>query len=371
MSAHALLIPELDEVIERGSPERRAKTLRRITTLFLDGAGQFNDDHLGLFDLVFNRLIAGAEVKLRTELSHRLAPLGTVPAEVVRRLAHDDDIAVAGPVLARSRQLADADLVTIARTQDQAHLLAIAGRGRIAEAVTDVLVRRGDREVAHRLADNPGARLSERGFFTLVERAKTESVLAEKVALRTDIPARLFRDLLLAANPLVQQRLLASATPEMQAEIRRLLANILQPPPRATSAPPDYATAQRTIEALRQGGAFDETAVVEFANKGQYAETVSAMASLCTVPTAVVDRLMRAERPDPVVILCKAAGWSWATVVALLAARPGGLDTSTSALEAVHADFDRVSPGTAKRVARFWQMSSDDAQTRAEDGAEV
>jgi uncharacterized protein (DUF2336 family) len=370
MSAHALLIPELDEVIERGSPERRAKTLRRITTLFLDGAGQFNDDHLGLFDLVFNRLIAGAEVKLRTELSHRLAPLGTVPAEVVRRLAHDDDIAVAGPVLARSRQLADADLVTIARTQDQAHLLAIAGRGRIAEAVTDVLVRRGDREVAHRLADNPGARLSERGFFTLVERAETDSVLAEKVALRTDIPARLFRDLLLAANPLVQQRLLASATPEMQAEIRRLLANVLQPT-RATSAPPDYATAQRTIEALRQGGTFDETTVVEFASKGQYAETVSAVASLCTVPTAVVDRLMRAERPDPVLILCKAAGWSWATVVALLAARPGGLDTSTSALDAVHADFDRVSPGTAQRVVRFWQMSSDDAQTPAEDGAEV
>jgi uncharacterized protein (DUF2336 family) len=256
MSAHALLIPELDEVIERGSPERREKTLRRITTLFLDGAGQFNDDHLGLFDLVFNRLIVGAEVKLRTELSHRLAPLGTVPAEVVRRLAHDDDIAVAGPVLARSRQLAEADLVTIARTQDEAHLLAIAGRGRIAEAVTDVLVRRGDREVAHRLADNPGARLSERGFFTLVERAKTDSVLAEKVALRTDIPARLFRDLLLAANPLVQQRLLASATPEMQAEIRRLLAKVLQPT-RATSAPPDYATAQRTIEALRQGGAFE------------------------------------------------------------------------------------------------------------------
>ena len=98
---------------------------------------------------------------------------------------------------------------------------------------------------------------------------------------------------------------------------------------------------------------------------------MSAVASLCTVPIAVVDRLMRAERPDPVLILCKATGWSWATVVALLAARPGGLDTSTSALDAVHADFDRVSPGTAQRVVRFWQMSSDDAQTRAEDGAEV
>ena len=142
-------------------------------------------------------------------------------------------------------------------------------------------------------------------------------------------------------------------------------------PAGAAFVAPDFVAARRTVEALRQGVALDETTVVEFANKGQYAETVSAVASLCAVPTAVADRLMRAERPDPVLILCKAAGWSWATVAALLAARPDGEDTSTSALEIVRADFDRVSPGTAQRVVRFWQMSSDDAQTRAEDGAEL
>jgi uncharacterized protein (DUF2336 family) len=370
MSAQASLIPELEEVILRGSSDRRAKTLRRITTFFLDGVSQFNDDHLGLFDLVFIRLIAGAEVKARTELAHRLAPLGTVPAEVVRRLAHDDDIAVAGPVLGQSRQLAETDLVTIARTQSEAHLLAIAGRARIAEAVTDVLVRRGAREVAHRVADNLGARLSERSFCALVERSKCDSVLAERVGLRPDIPARLFRDLLLEATAPVQQRLLTSATPAMQAEIRRLLAKVLRPTD-ATTAPPDYATAQRTIEALRGGGMLSEASVVEFANEGQYAETVVAVASLCAVPTAVVDRLMGAERPDPVLILCKTANWCWATVAALIAARPGGQDTSASALDAVHADFDRLSLGTAQRVVRFWQMRPDDRQTPAEDEAET
>jgi uncharacterized protein (DUF2336 family) len=370
MSAQASLIPELEEVIQRGSSEKRTKTLRRLTTFFLDGASQFNDDHLGLFGLVFSRLIAGAEVKARAELAHRLAPLGTVPAEVVLRLAHDDDIAVAGPVLGQSRQLAETDLVTIARTQSEAHLLAIAGRARIAEAVTDVLVRRGAREVAHRVADNLGAHLSERSFCTLVERAKSDGILAEKVGLRPDIPARLFRDLLVEATTLVQQCLLASATPAMQAEVRRLLAKGLQPTG-ATSAPPDYATAQRTIEALREGGMLSEATVVEFANKGQYAETVVAVASLCAVPTAVVDRLMGAERPDPVLILCKSADWSWATVAVLIAARPGGQDTSTSALDVVHADFDRLSLGTAQRVVRFWQMRSDDRPMPAEDGAEV
>ena len=370
MSAQASLIPELEEVIRRGSSEKRTKALRRVTTFFLDGASQFNDDHLGLFGFVFSRLIAGAEVEARAELAHRLAPLRTVPAEVVLGLAHDDDIAVAGPVLAQSGQLAETDLVTIAQTQSEAHLLAIAGRARIGEAVTDVLVRRGAREVAHRVADNPGARLSERSFCTLVERAKSDSILAEKVGLRPDIPARLFRDLLLQATALVRQCLLASAAPAMQAELRRLLAKDLQPTG-ATSAPPDYATAQRTIEALREGGMLDEATVVEFADKGQYAETVAAVASLCAVPTAVVDRLMGAERPDPVLILCKSANWSWATVAVLLAARPGGQDTSASALDAVRADFDRLAPGTAQRVVRFWQMRSDDRQMPAEDGVEV
>src|SRR5512144_507472 len=238
MSAHASLLPELEEVIRHGSSERRATTLRRITTLFLDGAGRFNDDHLGVFDLVFSRLPPSAEVKARTELSHRLAPLATGPAEAVRRLAHDDDIAVAGPVLAQSPQLAETDL------------LAIAGRARIAEAVTDVLVRRGARDVAHRVADNLGARLSERGFFTLVDRAKSDSLLAEKMGLRPDIPPRLFRDLPLDTTPLVQQRLLASARPSMQAEIRCLLAKVLHPTA-ATATPPDYVTAQRAIEVLR------------------------------------------------------------------------------------------------------------------------
>ena len=111
MSAHPLRIPELDEVVERGSPERRTKTLERITALFLDGADRFNDDHVQLFDLVFSRLIAEIEARARTELSQRLAPLANAPFEVVRRLARDDDIAVAGPLIGQSCRLADNDLM--------------------------------------------------------------------------------------------------------------------------------------------------------------------------------------------------------------------------------------------------------------------
>ena len=87
-------------------------------------------------------------------------------------LASDDDITVAGPVLKLAPRLTEADLVDLAKTKSQAHLQAISARKVLGEAVTDVLVRRGDREVARSVADNRGARISETGFFRLVERAE-------------------------------------------------------------------------------------------------------------------------------------------------------------------------------------------------------
>ena len=120
----------------------------------------------------------------------------------------------------------DTDLVDIAQTKGQAHLLAIAGRDGIGEAVTDVLVRRGDPEVVRNVADNQSAKLSEGGFSALVKRAEGDGELAEKVGQRPDIPPHLFRDLLVRATAVVQQRLLAAAKPETQAEIQRVLDKV-------------------------------------------------------------------------------------------------------------------------------------------------
>jgi uncharacterized protein (DUF2336 family) len=359
MSASPSLIPELEEVIQNGTPERRAETLKRITAFFLDGASRFNDDHVRLFDEVFSKLIAEIETKARTELSHRLAPLRNAPVDVVRSLARDDDISVAGPVLKQSRRLNDTDLVNIAETKSQAHLLAISGRPGIAEPVTDVLVRRGDQEVVRSVADNPEARISEGSFFTLVDRAEKDGVLAEKVGLRPDIPPRLFRDLLLKATEVVQQRLLASAKPETQAEIRRVLAKVSNEVGQR-AAPRDYSAAMRAVEALRQEGKLNEVALVDFAKQARYEETVAALASLCAVPIEVVDRLMSGDRPDPVLILCKSAGWGWPTVKAIIIARPGGHNTSNQGLDTAYANFERLSPTTAQRVMRFWQVRRTD-----------
>jgi uncharacterized protein (DUF2336 family) len=296
MSAAPSLIPELEDIVQHGSPRRRAQALRRITTLFLDGASLFNEDHVRLFDDVFNRLIDEIESKARAELSHRLAPLGNAPGELISRLARDDDISVAGPVLRQSRRLAESDLLEIAETKSQAHLLAISGRAGIAETVTNVLVRRGNREVARTVAENRGALLSDDSFTTLVAKSEGDDVLAERVGQRPDIPPPLFRALLLKATAVVQQRLFASATPEIQAEIRRVLARVSKEIG-TKAAPRDYGEAQRTVATLRLRGQLNEGKILDFAKASQYEEMIAGLADLCAVPIDVVDRLMAASDP--------------------------------------------------------------------------
>ena len=353
MGAPASLLPELEDVVQHGSAEKRAETLRRVTTLFLDGAERFNDRHVALFDDVIGYLIDEIEAKALAELARRIAPVTNAPAGVMSQLAKSDDIEVAGPVLKQAR-LADPDLLYIAETKSQAHLLALSSRQGIGEALADVLVQRGDRDVAHSIANNRNARLSDSAFTALVKRAEQDGVLAEKVGMRTDIPPRLFRQLLVQATEVVQKRLLAQAKPETQAEIRRVLVKVSDEVA-AKAAPRNYTAAMAVVRALHKERKLTEADIVEYAKAGKYEEVIAALATICAVPVEVVDRLMSGERADPVLILARAANFGWPTARAVIAARPGSKPTE-QVIEAAHENFDRLTAATAQRVVRFWQV---------------
>jgi uncharacterized protein (DUF2336 family) len=363
MSASTSLIPELENVIQRGSPEKCAEAIRRISSLFVAGAQNYNENHVGLFDDVLCQLVTEIESKARVELAQRLAAVANAPAELMRHLAQDNDIAVAGPVLRESMRLEEDDLVDIAETKGQAHLRAISARRNIGEAVTDVLVRRGDEEVALTVAENKSARFSNEAFSALVTRAEKNNALAEKVGLRPDIPSHLFRDLLMRATEVVQRRLLATAKPETQSEIRRVLAKISKEL-NEVNAPRDYTTAQRVVLGLHQSGKLSESELVEFAQSKKFEEAVATLSALSGVPIDVLDRLLGGDRPDPVLILCKAIGFGWPTARAIMTANPNNKTVTNQLLDAAYANFDRLSPTTAQRVVRFWQVKQVHEETR-------
>ena len=154
------LLDELQDTLANGTVARRVETLRKVTDLFIDGAPDFADDQVALFDDVFECLIAHIETSARALLASRLAPIDCAPPKTLARLADDDAIEVAGPILSKSERLDEAALIRTAQTKSQAHLLAIAERKSLSPAVTDVLASRGNSAVANAVARNQGAQFS-------------------------------------------------------------------------------------------------------------------------------------------------------------------------------------------------------------------
>jgi uncharacterized protein (DUF2336 family) len=352
------LIIELEEAIQSGSKDKRIDALRRITDLFVADADRLNDQQIDVFDDILGHLIKRIESKALAELSRRLAPIHNAPIEVVRRLARDDNIVVAEPILTASPRLSDSDLIEIASTKTQAHLLAISARPQIGTAVTDVLLQRGNQDVFHTLAENSGARFSVRGFETLVRHAESDGRLAEKVGLRLDVPLRLFRELLSRATEAVRARLLELAGPESRRHIQGVLSAIAEDAQHEARrrTEHDYAAAQTGVAALKAEGRLDDAAVFEFASKGQYAHIVTALSSLCSAPVPLVDELLQSKHREAILIACKAAELEWPTVKAVLNCRAIAGKMSDLDVDTARADFLRLSASGAQRVLRFWQV---------------
>lgn len=191
MTSLKSLIVELNIVLDSAPAPRRAAILQAITDLLLEGSDTFSDELVAAFDMVLLEFLTKTEREPLISLGHRLATIDNPPVEVVQRLARNDDIAIAGPVLTRSNALHRDGLAAIAKSKGGDHLLALAARRQLDEAVTDILIERGTAPVIRRVASNEGAAISHVGFVRLLDKAKHDQELAAMVADRRDMPPEL------------------------------------------------------------------------------------------------------------------------------------------------------------------------------------
>ena len=365
MTASESLFVELESTFKHGSHEKRAECLRRITDLFLSSGYGLNEEQIAVFDDVICYLIKAIETKTLVELSRRLAPVAHAPIEVVRRLARNNEIAVAEPVLTQSPRLQTADLVAIASTRSQAHLRAISGRAELSEPVTDVLIGRGDREVLRCVSANSGARFSDPGYAQLVAHAETDEKLAEHIALRPDVPWHLLRQLVSKASMTVRARLLAEAPAENKDEIQRVIASVSDEVTSELGAPRNYTKARRLVTFQKNAGQLNEASVLEFARTMCVEEMVAGIALLCAATIELMDDVVFSERKDALLVPCKAAGFEWPTVHAILKARGTRAPISEGEIERAKADYTKLSQPTAQRVLRYWQVREAAARMNA------
>ena len=355
MAVATSLIPGLDEIIKHGDPDRRAEAARRITELYFEEAATLRSDHVDLFDGALINLVPATETASRVELAERLAVIANAPRGLVGQLAREDEILIAGPLLRRSPVIDEGALIDIARIKGQGHLLAMSERPALSPGVTDVIVRRGDRDVVRRAAGNAGALFSPTGYSVLITRASQDGVLTLKVGQRDDLSDQQLKDLLAGSIDIIRRRLFDVVKPARQAAIKQAMSEISGVPEPVESRR-DFAPALRTILALRSAGELNEAALLGFAKAFKYEESIAALAAMSGVRIGTLDRLIRGERYDPILIVGKVVGLEWATVRALILLRLGAHRVpSPTDIESARVNFARLMPSTAQRVVNFWQ----------------
>jgi uncharacterized protein (DUF2336 family) len=355
MTATASLIPGLDDIVHHSDPARRAEAARRISELFFEDAAKLRASHVALFDDILIDLVPYVETVARAELAERFSLIANAPRALVGQFARENEILVAGPVLRRSRVLDEDVLLEVARLKGQAHLLAMAERNALSTGLTEIMVRRGDREVVRRTAGNAGAAFSATGYQALVKRAAQDGVLTLTVGQRSDLSDAHLKELLSGSLDVVRRRLFDLAKPERQAAINRAM-NEISDVPETVHSTRNFVPAQHTILTLHKAGKLNEAALLGFAKSFAYEEAVAALAALSGVGIATLDRLMSGDRHDPILIVGKTIGLEWATVRALVLLHLGPHRVPAPAdIENVRVNYARLMPSTSDRVVSFWK----------------
>jgi hypothetical protein len=347
MSDTHRLFAELEATLTNGSGQQRFTILRKVTDLFLAQAETYSHDHVAVFDELMTRLIDRIERQALIELSGRLAPIDHAPVNVIGILSGNDDIAIAGPVLAQSGALGDEQLIEIAQSKSQAHLAAIAARARVNEQITDVLIDRGDAEVAHKVTANPGARFSRFGFDRAVSRAQDDDSLAVAVGSRVDLPDDLLEQLVSRASMTVQQKLLAQAPPEMRQRIDHVIATVSERVVRA-EVPPGASMAP----AMRRDPVRLRARITECAENGNLAEMVDALAVLSEISVSAIKDMARQGSDEAMLVLGKACGFGWHDLQRIMGVLAPS-KRSPDEVNALFANYATLSPESAQRALRF------------------
>jgi uncharacterized protein (DUF2336 family) len=355
---------ELEEAVSRGSAESRLRALWHATDFLI--AGRYTDDEIWVFGEVIGRLADGIEVAARAQLSRQLVRTDNASINIVKKLAFDDSIDVAGPMLQHCDRLDAKTLVSSIRTQSQSHLLAISKRSTLATVVTDELVTRGNQEVVNSVAANSGARFSDFGFLHMIKRSEADSILAEQLGLRKDIPRHMFQQLIAKASDNVKQKL-EWERPDLVSQIRTSVTDVtgaLQS--KFGPASMSYFNAKKVVVARHQRGDLNENSILEYARSHKFEEATVGLSLLCSLPIDVVERALTDGTNEMTMILAKALDFEWETTMSLLFL--GAKDHRIAARDLDHKreEFKRLNIETSRTVLSVYKFrknaSTDDSK---------
>ncbi len=266
MSAAARLLSDLEAAAD-DDPGRRLVMFRRIEALFLAAGLPDEDGRTAVFDQALSRLAGQLGGEERVAFARRIAEGGRYLPLVIGDLVLDEDVEVAAPVLEGPMELDEDLMVAVARERGEEHLLALAGREKVPEVVTDVMVRRGGSLVLMALAENPGARFGVSGFLVMSERSAEHPRLGAVIVSRADFA-----------------RMVLEVEAEGAEAAARIPPALLAEAKAAARRTGDPVSARKSVDLMRRTGRLDEAALARMAGEGALLNTLAALSQMAGRP---------------------------------------------------------------------------------------
>ncbi|NKI61876.1 DUF2336 domain-containing protein [Labrenzia sp. PO1] len=150
------------------SSEKKHELAEHVTGLLVARADDPGSEETHLLNNMLEGVYDSLAHDAKRKMSERLADVPSMSSKLAAAMA-GDDLPVAQAVLERSKSLREEDLRKIAETKDQGYLLALAKRDHVSNDISNILIKRGSRDVKHTLAANLGAEITMPVFESLVK----------------------------------------------------------------------------------------------------------------------------------------------------------------------------------------------------------
>ncbi|HZZ37385.1 MAG TPA: DUF2336 domain-containing protein [Caulobacteraceae bacterium] len=347
---------DLIDLAREPSSERRRELLREVTDLFLVDPEQHHEAELGLFDDVLSHLAGEMEAAVRAELAERMAQAAKAPRRLIRKLA-GDTIVVATPVLMSSSALSESDLVELAQSHGQEHLKVISSREVVPEAVSNVIVERGDDHTLGVLLRNDGAELSRQAHEIAVDRAVENPDLHEAVLDREAVPIDLLNEMYFVVEAQLRNKILernAAVDPaELEAALaagRKVVAT------RHGALPADYVESERAVRQMLDRKAITPPVLAGMLRNRETTKFMIALAELAEIDFHTARRILERRELDALAIVCKAAEFDrslFLTFAVLVLDRDANAMGRAREYGELYSELPKDS---AQRTLRFWRM---------------
>jgi uncharacterized protein (DUF2336 family) len=349
-------LSDLIELAQEPSSAKRRVLLRELTDLFFANP-EHRAGEMALFDDVLTQLSGEMEAAVRAELAERLAPAGDAPVKLVHRLAADEAIEVARPILEASPILTDDDLLAVARGRGQEHLKAISRRVTVSAVVSEVIVERADDETLSVLIRNDGATLSRQSHELVVDRAGVNPNLHAVVVNRRSLPMDLLNEMYFVVEAQLRTKILERNAEVDPADLDAALAagrNRLAADDGAL--PPDYEASERDVRSLVARKALTPKALASMLRNRESTRFMVALAELAGIDFHTARLILERRELDALAIVCKAADFErslFLTFAVLVLDRDADAMGRAREYGELYAALPKDS---AQRTLRFWKM---------------